>query len=259
VAKTPRPHPDKMTFLEHLEELRSRLIKCVGAVFIAFMVCINYPQQIFHFLTEPIRKGIGHKVDFIYTAPTEAFMLYMQMAFFVSLFLAAPVLLYQAWAFIAPGLYQHEKTYAIPFIFFGSLFFILGGLFGQYILFPFTFAFLGNLGGADVKFMPRITDYWSFYSWFLLALGLVFQTPVIIFVLARIGLVTAGFLMRHFKYAVLGAFIISAVITPTGDMVNQTVLAVPMLALYLVGALVAWLFGRPRRRDDGSLISGDGK
>jgi sec-independent protein translocase protein TatC len=243
-----RRDPDKMTFLEHLEELRTRLIHSLVALLIAFAVLAVPPPispWIFHFFTDPMRRAIPD-IQFIYTAPTEAFMLYMKMDFFVAIFLASPYLLYQAWAFIAPGLYPHEKAYALPFIGFGTLFFIAGGVFGHYVLFPMTFGFLGSFSGGDMKFMPHIDDYFSFYSWFLLGLGLVFQLPVIIFVLARIGLVTAGFLMRKFKYAFLGCFIISAVITPTGDMVTQTMLAAPMVGLYLLGVLVAWLFGKKR-------------
>jgi sec-independent protein translocase protein TatC len=251
VAKTGRPDPDKMTFLEHLGELRTRLIRCLAALLIGFTVLVvppGLPNKIFHFVTGPMRRA-QTPFEFIYTEPTEAFMLYMQMCFFAAIFLVSPYLLYQVWAFISPGLYTHEKRYAIPFIFFGSVFFVLGGVFGHYVLFPMTFHFLGQYAGPDMSFKPKISEYFSFYSWFVLALGLVFQVPIIIFVLARIGLVTAGFLMRYFKYAVLVAFIVSAVITPTGDMVTQTVLALPMLGLYLLGALVAWIFGKPRRRE----------
>jgi sec-independent protein translocase protein TatC len=246
VAAKERTPPDKMTFLEHLEELRVRLIHCLIALVVAFLVCWNFSEPIFHLLTQPLRQAVPG-IKFIYTEPTEAFMLYMKMAFFVGIFLAAPYILYQVWSFIAPGLYPHEKAYAIPFIFFGSLFFAGGAAFGHVYLFPATFTFLSQYRSPELEFLPKISDYYSFYSWFLLALGLVFQLPVVIFVLARIGLVTAGFLMRYFKYALLASFVISAVITPSGDMVTQTLLAVPMLGLYLLGALVAWLFGKPRR------------
>jgi sec-independent protein translocase protein TatC len=162
---------------------------------------------------------------------------------------AAPFILYQVWAFVAPGLYPHERAYAVPFIAFGSIFFLLGALFGHYVLFPMTFRFLAQYSGADMTFMPKISEYYSFYSWFLLGIGAVFQLPVIIFILARIGLVSAGFLLRQFKYAFLAAFVISAVITPSGDVVTQSALAIPMLGLYLFGILIAWLFARPRRTE----------
>jgi len=240
-----------MSFLEHLEELRVRLIRSLLALVAGFAVCWGFRERIFHFITEPLRRA--QQVEFIYTSPTEAFMLYMKMAFFVGIFLAAPFILYQVWAFVSPGLYPQEKIYAVPFIVFGSLFFLGGAAFGHYVLFPMTFRFLGEFASAEMKFLPRIGEYYSFYSWFLLGLGAVFQLPVVIFVLARIGLVTAGFLLRQFKYAVLAAFVLSAVITPTPDMVTQSLLALPMLGLYLLGVVVAWLFGKPRRAAEPSV------
>jgi sec-independent protein translocase protein TatC len=235
-----------MSFLEHLEELRVRLIHSLIALAAGFLVACLFTTQLFHFLSQPLRKAVPG-IKFIYTEPTEGFMLYMKMAFFAGIFVAAPFLLYQVWAFIAPGLYAHEKTYAVPFIVFGTLFFLMGGAFGHYILFPATFAYLGKIGGDEMQFLPRVSDYFDFYSWFVLALGVCFQLPIVIFVLSRIGLVTPRFLLRHFKWALLAAFVISAVITPSGDIVNQTFLAVPIVALYLLGVLVAWIFGKPRR------------
>jgi sec-independent protein translocase protein TatC len=242
-----RPHPDKMTFLEHLEELRQRLVRTVLYLCGGFAACWGFREQIFHFLTEPMRRG-GFKDQFIFTSPAEALLLYMKMAFFVGIFVASPFVLYEIWAFISPGLYKNEKAWAIPFIGMGSTFFILGALFGHYYLFPITFRFLGSFGGPDMRFLPKIDEYWSFYSWFLLGLGLVFQVPVIIFVLARIGLVTPRFLLRAWKWAFLGSFIVAAIVTPTPDVVTQTALAAPMIGLYLLGVLVAWAFGKKRRK-----------
>jgi len=238
-----------MTFLEHLEELRSRLVRALMYLAGGFAACWGFREQIFHFLTEPMRKG-GFKDQFIFTSPAEALMLYMKMAFFVGIFVASPFVLYEIWAFIAPGLYKNEKAWAVPFIGMGSAFFILGALFGHYYLFPITFAFLGSFGGPDMRFMPKIDEYWSFYSWFLLGLGIVFQIPVIIFVLARIGLVTPGFLLRGWKFAILASFVVAAIVTPTPDVVTQTALAAPMIGLYLFGVLVAWLFGKKRKKDE---------
>ena len=235
-----------MSFLDHLEELRSRLLKSLIALAAGFGVAWGYHEEIFHFLTEPLRKAYPG-VKFITTGPSEALILYMKMAFFVGIFLVAPYLLYQVWAFVAPGLYPHEKRYAVPFILAGSLFFLGGAAFGHYVLFPTTFGFLVDFGGTDMQFLPKVDEYYTFYSWFLLGLGLVFQTPVVIFVLARIGLVTPGFLLRHFKYAVLISFVAAAIITPTPDVMSQTMLALPMLALYILGVVVAWAFGRPRQ------------
>ena len=238
-----------MSFLEHLDELRQRLIRSLLSLVVGFAICWGFAEQIFAIMTQPMRDA-HPGVTFIYTQPTEAFLLYMKMSFFVGIFVAAPYILYQVWAFVAPGLYRHEKVYAIPFVMFGSLFFAGGAAFGHFILFPVTFRFLGEFAGENMDFLPKVSEYYSFYSWFLLSLGAVFQLPVLIFVLARIGIVSAGFLLRQFKYAVLGAFILSAVITPTADVVTQSLLALPMLGLYLFGILVAWAFGRPRRHPE---------
>jgi sec-independent protein translocase protein TatC len=240
------PHPDKMSFLEHLEELRVRLVRMAVALCVGFGVCWGFREQLFHFMIGPLRQG-GFKSGLIYTAPADALMLYMKMAFFAGIFVAAPYILWEIWGFVSPGLYKNEKLYVIPFILFGSLFFVGGALFGHYFLFPSTFSFLGTFGGQDMQFMPKIDEYWSFYSWFLLGMGLVFQIPVVIFVLARIGLVTPGFLLKGWKFAVVASFVIAAFITPSPDMVNQTMLALPMLILYFLGVAVAFLFGRPRR------------
>ncbi len=243
-----RPSPDRMSFLEHLEELRQRLIRSLLALVVAFAACWNFHEQIFHFLTQPLRAW-DPNIKFIYTGPSDALMLSMKMAFFVGIFVASPYILYQIWAFISPGLYPHEKGYALPFILFGTLFFVGGAAFGHFVLFPVTFRFLGQFGGSDMQFLPKIDEYYTFYSWFLLGRGLVFQLPVVILILSRIGLVTPGFLLRQTKYAILAAFIVAAFITPSADVVNQTMLALPIIALYLFGVGIAWLFGRPRVRE----------
>jgi len=176
-------------------------------------------------------------------------MLYMKMSFFVGIFVALPLVLWEIWAFISPGLYRHEKVWAIPFVGMGTVFFTLGALFGHFVLFPMTFRFLWGFAGADMRFLPRIGEYWSFYSWFLLGLGAVFQIPVVIFILARIGLVSAGMLLKAWKWAVLGSFVVAAIVTPSADVVTQTTLAGPMIGLYLLGVLIAWAFGRRRRHE----------
>ena len=244
-----RPHPDKMTFLEHLEELRQRLVRTCIYLAIGTGACWTFHEEIFHFVTEPMRAA-GFKDKFIYTAPAEGVMFSLKLAFFVGIFAVTPLILWEVWGFIAPGLYKHEKKWAVPFIGMGTIFFAGGALFGHYVMFPMTFQFLYTFGGKDMQFMPRIGEYWEFYSWFLLGLGLVFQIPVVIFVLARLGLVTPMGLLRVWKWAVLVSFIVSAVVTPSPDVVNQTALAAPIAGLYFLGVLVAWLFGRPRPKED---------
>lgn len=243
-----------MSFLDHLEELRSRLLKSLLSLVAGFGFAWNFHEAIFHFMVAPLR-AFDPNLRLIATTPTETIMLYMKMSFLVGIFIAAPFLLYQVWAFISPGLYANEKGYAIPFVFFGTLFFLAGASFGHFILLPVTLTFLGGFGGADIEFLPRITEYYDFYSWFVLALGIVFQVPVVIFVLARIGLVTAGFLLRQFKWAILLSFIVAAIVTPTPDVVTQTLLALPMIGLYLLGVVVAALFGKKRQK---TVSSNDG-
>ena len=248
-----RRDTDKMTFLEHLDELRIRLLRSVVAIVAALGVCWNWSAEILHFMLQPLRAAFP-AATFITTGPTEGFSLHMKAAFFAAVFLAAPLVLYQGWAFISPGLYAHEKRWVVPFVGLGSIFFVLGGAFGHWALFPATFRFLGQYTTGDIHYFPSVSEYFSFYFWFVIGLGVVFQLPVLILVLARLGVVTPGFLLRNLKFAVLASFIVSAVITPSTDVVNQTMLAIPIIVLYLLGVAVAWLFGRRPRTDRSGLI-----
>jgi sec-independent protein translocase protein TatC len=237
-----------MSFLEHLEELRKRLWWSAAAVAIAFAVALTYARRILDFLLRPIRPMLGGSKP-VFIELTEPFMLYMKVAFLASLFLAAPILLYEVWAFISPGLYPRERKYAAPFILSGTGFFLLGGAFGYFVGFPTACRFL--LGIAE-GFQPalRISELFSFESKIILGLGLAFELPTLIAILARLGLITPAFLWRNFKYAILVIFIVAAIITPTPDVVTQCVFAGPMIVLYLVGILFAHLFGRARRPRD---------
>jgi sec-independent protein translocase protein TatC len=233
-----------MGFLEHLEELRKRLWWSLLFVGVAFAASLSYARRILDFFLAPIRPYLGGTKP-VFLDLTEPFLLYMKVAFLAALFLASPFVLYQAWAFISPGLYPKERRYALPFILFATIFFLLGGAFGYYVGFPTACRFL--LGIAE-GFQPalRIGALFSFESKIVLGMGLVFELPTVIYFLARLGLVTAGFLWRQFKYAILIIFIVAAVITPTPDMVTQCVFAAPMILLYLIGILVAHFFGRAR-------------
>jgi sec-independent protein translocase protein TatC len=233
----------KMTFLEHLEELRKRLIISIVALGVAFLVCWNFADRIFGFLEFPLAKFLPPGEKLVFTRLTEPFMLYMKVAFFAGIFLAAPVILWQLWLFIAPGLYKRERRYAAPFIIIASLFFLIGGYFGYRVLLPGTCAFFLETGKQFTQ-MIKADEFFSFASTVILATGLVFETPILIFFLARLGIVTPKFLMRGWKWAVVGAFIIAAIVTPTPDMVTQTVLALPMIGLYFLGVAIAFLFGK---------------
>ena len=233
----------KMSFLDHLEELRKRLLISTIALCVAFFVCWSFSPEIFGFLEKPILQFLPKGEKLAYTRLTSPFFLYMKVAFFAGIFLAAPVILWQVWAFISPGLYRRERRYAAPFIIFASLFFLAGGWFGYKTVFPMACKFFIELGG-NFKQVITVDDYFSFASKMILGMGLVFETPVLIFFLSRIGIVTPAFLLQKFKYAVLIIFIISAIITPTPDMVTQSALAVPMILLYLFGIGISYLFGK---------------
>lgn len=237
-----------MGFLEHLEELRKRLVWCLFFVGVAFAVSLSWARRILDFFLVPIRPYLGGAKP-VFLDLTEPFLLYMKVAFLAALFLASPFVVYQAWAFVAPGLYPRERRYALPFILFASVFFVLGGAFGYYVGFPAACRFL--LGIAE-GFQPalRIGALFSFESKIVLGMGLVFELPTVIYLLARLGVVTAGFLWRQFKYAVLIIFIVAAVITPTGDMMTQTIFAAPMVGLYLLSIVIAWVVGPKRLKGE---------
>ena len=243
----PIPDPEaelpKMSFLDHLEELRKRIMVSMIAVAVGFLACWAFAEPIFEKLQEPLAQFLPPGDKLAYTRLTAPFFLYMKVAFFAGLFVAAPVVLMQLWLFIAPGLYKKERRLAAPFIIFGSLFFILGGYFGYRFLLPATCSFFVETG-KQFKQMVTVDDYFSFASVIILATGLIFETPILIFFLARLGIVTPAFLMQKFKYAVVLSFVISAIVTPTPDMVTQAALAVPMILLYLIGVGVAYLFGK---------------
>lgn len=241
-----RSSPDKMTFLEHLDELRQRLMVSLLALAVGFAVCFSFSQRIFDFLMGPLRLSLPPGGRLIATTVPEIFMLHLKMSFFVGIFVASPVLMGQLWLFISPGLYEHEKKFAVPFVVFGTFFFLLGAGFAHYVVFPYAAHFLTGYGGGGVEVLPTISQAFSFYSWFILGMGLVFEIPTIVFVLARIGLVSAGFMVRQFKFAVLLIFIIAAIITPTPDVVTQCMLAFPMIGLYIFSIGVAWFVGRER-------------
>ena len=233
----------KMTFLDHLEELRKRLVVSLIAITVGFFACWAFAEKIFAYLQAPLSAFLAPGDKLAYTRLTAPFFLYMKVAFFTGLFVASPVVLLQLWLFISPGLYRRERRLAAPFIIFGTLFFILGGYFGYRFLLPATCSFFVETG-KEFKQMVTVDDYFSFASTIILACGLVFETPILIFFLARLGIVTPAFLMQKFKYAVVLSFVVAAVVTPTPDMVTQSALAIPMILLYLIGVAVAWAFGK---------------
>jgi sec-independent protein translocase protein TatC len=234
----------KMSFLEHLDELRRRLVVAIIAVAVGFVVALVFIERIFSFVMRPLQQILPHGGKLIYTEPTEAFMLQLKVAALAGLVLAAPLVMWQVWLFVAPGLYSKEKRFALPFVFFSSVFFVGGAAFSHYVVFPTAWAFLASFTTDYMEFMPKVSSTFSLYARMLLAFGLVFQMPIVVLALARMGVVTAGFLARHTKYAILIIFIVAAVITPTSDVVTQSMMAAPMIVLYALSIVLAWIFGR---------------
>ena len=239
----------RMSFLDHLDELRKRLVISVSGIFVGFLVAFGFIVPITAFVMRPLRATLPEGGEFIYTEPTEAFFLYIKVAALMGLILAIPVVLLQFWRFVAPGLYAHERKFAIPFVALSTLFFVGGCLFSHYLLFPIAWRFLGGFSTDYMTFMPRIQPTFSLYVRLMLACGVVFQMPTLVFFLAQVGAVTARFLIRNTKYAILIIFIVAAVLTPTGDPATLTLMAAPMVLLYGVSIVIAWLVA-PRRSTD---------
>jgi sec-independent protein translocase protein TatC len=236
-----------MSFLDHLEELRKRIINSLIAVGVALLVSWTMADYLFRLVSRPIAAA-GVQLNMF--KPTEGFNLELKLALLAAIFLAAPVILTQVWLFIAPGLYKHERRYALPFVIFSSILFVTGGLFGYFVAFPFALQFLIAWGrNMNLTMVISATEYFDLFIMVELGLGIVFEIPAIIFVLSRIGLVSAGFLLRNTRYAILVAFIVAAIITPTTDIPNMLIMAVPMILLYLLGVVVAFVFGKKRKTE----------
>src|SRR5262245_53877847 len=234
-----------MSFLEHLDELRKRIVQALLGVAIGVGLGFFFINTIVNFILTPTWHVLPQGSRMIYTQPGEAFGLYVQVGLIVGIVLASPWIMYQVWLFIAPGLYANEKKFAVPFVLMSSIGFVGGAAFNHYIVFPFMMAFFASFNTADLIFMPRLEDVFDLYTKMLIGMGLVFQMPTVVYTLAKLRMVTAGFLLRHFKYAFLIIFIVAAVITPTGDMVTQAIFAAPMVALYVLSIFIAW-FVRPK-------------
>jgi len=244
---TGRKSPDEMTFLEHLEDLRKRLFYSFVALAVGFVPGWIFSKQIYAILARPVTQYLPAGTKLAFTTLTAPFMLYMKVAFMASLFLMSPFVFLQVWYFIAPGLFQKEKKYVIPFVFMTTFFFSLGAAFGYFIVFPWACRFFLTLA-KDFQPVITVDDYFGFALRVLLGIALIFELPTLIFFLAKMGLVTARWMIRNFKYAVLAVFVIAAVITPTPDVITQSIVAVPMLALYGLSILIALVVGRGKEK-----------
>lgn len=238
-----------MGLLDHLEELRRRLVRSLGAFAVAFLICWPLSDRIYEFLAQPIYRFLPEGQKLVFLGVTDPFLIYLKVSALAAVFLASPVVLWQIWSFIAPGLYRHERRLAGPFVVSGSLLFLAGGAFAYYIAFPFAVEFLLGMG-EQFEASITVTRYLGFLMQVILGLGAMFELPTVIFFLARLGIVTPRFLIRHFRWALLIIVTLAAILTPTPDIWNLMIFSVPTVVLYWVGIGVAALFGKPRRIRD---------
>jgi sec-independent protein translocase protein TatC len=250
-SATPSQELPKMSLLQHLEELRKRIIISALAIIGCFLACWWKADYIFGLMQNPIVKALtAHHLDtqLVYTAPTEPFNIYMKVGMVAGIFVASPIVLYQVWLFIAPGLFRNEKRYVLPFMFSTVALFLAGGIFGYVMVYPAALDFLIGYG-EQFRPMITITEYTDLFLTIIVGLGVVFEMPILIFFLALMGIVDAGFLWRNFRYSILIIFIVAAIVTPTTDILNMCIFAAPMIVLYLFSIGVAWLVHPNRRKE----------
>lgn len=248
----------RMSFFDHLAELRKRIIWSLIPTLIGLIVCFRFSDRILLFMRRPLEK-MG--LQLVALTPTEAFWTSMKLSMIAGLFVAMPVILWQVWAFVSPGLHSHERRFALPFVLVGSVLFLGGAAFALFVVVPFALTFLLNFGrDQGIQPMISVSSHVDFVLKFTLAFGLVFELPLALTLLSMLGLVTPAFLNKNRKYAVLINFIIAAILTPTPDILNQALMAGPLCLLYEVGIASAWLFGRrkpkPKPKEDAAPEAG---
>lgn len=240
----------EMTFTEHLEELRTRLTRCLVAAFLGLLVCYGFAEQLFLILMDPLVQQLAPSGgSLIYTGLPEAFFTHLKVAAIAGLFLVSPYIFYQLWMFIAPGLYEGERKWIIPIALCSALCFVAGAMFGYYVVFPFGFQFFLGYATDFIKPMPSVKEYFSFATSMLFAFGLIFELPLFMLFLSALGLVTHKTLRKYRKYAILGNFIVAAILTPP-DVVSQLLMAGPLCLLYEIGVVVAMIFGRKPKQTE---------
>lgn len=236
-----------MRFLEHAEELRRRIIYSLLAVAALFVPCYAFSERIFDLLMGPVIRSLPEGSSLIFTRPAEGFLVYLKVSLFAAFCLAFPFVLYNAWQFVSPALYRNERRVVVPLVVFGTLFFAAGAAFCYLVAAPQGLRFLlGEYTTQYVQALPGVRDAFSFLTALMLGFGLVFEFPLIIFILARLGLVTSGFLARRRKYALLLGSVLAAFITPTTDAVSMMFMLVPLFIFYELGILIAWAFGKKK-------------
>jgi sec-independent protein translocase protein TatC len=235
---------EKLSFTEHLEELRKRVIRCVIAIVIGFSISYAFSKTIYDFLARPLINALPPGSSLIFTTPTEAFLTYLKTAFFAGILLASPVILHQVWRFITPGLYEKERNSVTPFMIISAFLFLAGAAFGYYFVLPSAFRYLMGFASSSIHALPSMKEYFSFASMFLFAFGIIFELPIFILFLAKLGIVTYPMLCKFHKYAIILCFFLAAVLTPGPDPFSQIMMAVPLLILFEVSLLLAKVFGK---------------
>jgi len=239
-----------MGFLDHLEELRKRIIYSIIAIAIGCGASWKYAENIYAIIQRPITEALQHEglsAKLVFLNPTEPFNLYLKVAGMAGLFIASPFVLYQIWCFISPGLYRNEKRYVLPFMASTIALFLAGGYFGYKIALPRALVFLIGFG-KDFQPMITLSEYSSLFLTIIVGLGVIFEMPIVVFFLALMGIVTAGWMWRNVRYAILGIFVVAAIVTPTPDILNMCIFAAPMLALYVLSIAIAWVVHPDQRK-----------
>jgi len=232
----------------HLIELRKRIIFSVAFLVVMFFVCFNFHEQIFALVMRPINGIMPNEGKMIFTHPAESFFVAIKVAFFAAFVISIPVILYEIWAFVAPGLYENEKKYVVPFVVAASFMFLLGAAFCYFLVVPIAFNFLLNFGGQDLVAMPKISEFIGFFIKLIIAFGISFELPVVTFFLALMGIVTAKGMAGFFRYAIVGIFVFAAIMTPP-DILSQILLAVPLILLYGLSIIIARIVN-PEKSDE---------
>jgi sec-independent protein translocase protein TatC len=247
-AENAEKQESEMHLTDHLEELRKRLITAFIAIAVATVGAYYFSEDLFRLLMAPLLNVMPADSGLIFTSLTETFFTYLKISLLAGFFIASPVVIYQIWRFSAPGLYAKEKRYVFPFVFFATIFFVGGAMFGYFVVFPFGFKFFMGFATDFITPMPTVKEYFSFSVRLLFAFGVVFELPVVTAFLALFGLVTAKSLANKRKFAVLGSFVISAILTPP-DVVSQLMMAGPIIILYEISIIVARICGRKKKAD----------
>jgi sec-independent protein translocase protein TatC len=235
----------KLPFTSHLEELRKRLITGFIAIGVGFVVSFGFKERLFGILVQPLINVMKDGENLIYTGLPEAFFTYLKVSLLSGLIVASPILIYQFWMFVAPGLYRSERRLLVPIVILSSFFFIGGALFGYFVVFPWGFKFFLGFATDTIRPLPSMKEYFGFSAKLLLAFGLVFELPLVLTFMAKLGIVSVDFLKKNRKYALLLFFAGAAILTPP-DVITQILMAMPLMVLYEVSIIGARIFGKKK-------------